>query len=267
MREINVDDIINRGYAVITGATGGLGTEYALQLSSLGYDLLLTSRDDDELTILKNKLQKIRNVKIKTISADLSIDADVEKLIKMIKKTNVSMLINNAGFGIHDYFHETDAELIDEMIKVHNMTPVKLISAVLPQFIRNKKGMIINVSSFSAFFPLKKGALYDSTKAFLVIFSESLHMELKDKGIKVQVLCPGFTKTGFFENRRGKNKNCKKQKCVVWQSPEEVVRKSIKDLKKKNKVVSIPGFHNRMLLFAKALMPRKVYYLLMGWQN
>ena len=145
------------------------------------------------------------------------------------------------------------------MNNVHTTASMKMIYAVLPKMIRQGYGSIINVASVAGLCPLDKDIVYSGSKAFLINFSEALYMEVMKKGIKVQVLCPGYTHTDFHAKLELSEAEYKKNDTLKWMSAEEVVRYSLKRLKK-NKVVCIPGFSNRLMVKVSRLIPRSLYY-------
>jgi len=146
------------------------------------------------------------------------------------------------------------------MIKVHINAPLRFIYAALPNMINKKKGIIINLSSLASFMPIPKDSMYSATKLFNNIFLESLHINLRDKGIKTQVLCPGFVKTNFHTRSDGKKAEFKNRGIIRWMKPEEVVEISVRNLIKKNKVIVVPGFLNRVVKLIHTILPNKVYY-------
>jgi len=144
---------------------------------------------------------------------------------------------------------------------VHICVPVRLILAALPNMIRNRKGVIISMSSLVSFIPVPQDAMYSATKLFNNSFMESLHISVKDKGIKVQVLCPGFIRnTNFHERANFNTSGLKNWELLPWMEPEKVVRISVKNLKRRNKVVIVPGWRNRAIRFVMSSLPRPWYY-------
>jgi short-subunit dehydrogenase len=246
--------------AVITGATTGIGAAYARRLAKDGYNLVITGRRKEIIQKLTDDIVKQYGIKIDLVIAELSDDNDFQKLVDVIKtKEDIEFLINNAGYSGYDkYFDESDVADHEKMIKVHQIIPMRLISLVLPGMIKRHSGNIINVSSMAAFTPFSCCSVYCSTKAFLKTYTESLYFELKDKGIKVQALCPGWTQTDFGKSHYSKEIYAKMIKQAAM-SPERVVDYSLNCLKK-NKVVSIPGFTNKMVVKLFPSLPRGMYY-------
>lgn len=247
--------------ALITGATSGIGRAYAVCFAKAGYDLIITGRRMDKLRSLAFEMREVYGICVHIIKAELSEDRDTKKLIKVIEKhNNITVLVNNAGFGAGIEFCKNNLEDHMRMLQVHVVVSVKLVYSVLPQMINRKEGTIINVSSLGAYMPAPGSSMYSATKLFLTSFSESLYMEVHKQGIKVQCVCPGFTHTDFHE-RRTKGKMLKTS-GLMWMEADAVAEKSIKSLKT-HSIVFIPGFVNRLLIGITSLIPRRVYYYIM----
>jgi short-subunit dehydrogenase len=185
-----------KNIALITGASAGLGVEFARQLSKRGHRLVLVARRKDRLEDLAKELGNARAVAI-----DLSKKDSAAKLLADVAANGetVDLLINNAGFGLIGRFAELDAKRERQMIDLNVGALSDLCRAVAPAMIERKGGAILNVASTAAFQPGPKMAVYFATKAFVLSLSEALHEELKPHGIKVSCLCPGPTRTEFGE--------------------------------------------------------------------
>jgi short-subunit dehydrogenase len=245
--------------AVITGATSGIGAAYARRLAKDGYDLVITGRRIDIIRKLAEDLPKQYGIKVDVIIAELSNDYDFQKLADVIRTKDVDMLINNAGYsGYARHFEEVDIAEHENMIKVHEIIPIRLISLILPGMIKRGRGNIINVSSIGAFMPARSNTVYCATKAFLKSYSQSLYLELKEKGVKVQVLCPGNIPTNFGKNYYPEDIYESKMAGPMLMSPEKVVDSSLKSLKK-NKLVCIPGFSNQLMVKLFPSLPMSIY--------
>jgi len=182
--------------ALVTGASAGLGVEFARQLSKRGHRLVLAARRKDRLEQLAKELGNARAVAI-----DLSKKDSATKLLADVAAAGevVDLLVNNAGFGLIGRFAELDAKRQRQMIDLNVGTLTDLCRAVAPGMIERKSGAILNVASTAAFQPGPKMAVYFATKAFVLSLSEALHEELKPHGVKVSCLCPGPTRTEFGE--------------------------------------------------------------------
>jgi uncharacterized protein len=253
---------MDKKVAFISGGTSGLGAAFARHYAKQGYDLILTGHPDDKITLDVEDLKIYNKVNIEVILADLAIENDVRRLEEIIKKNSeIEVLINNAGFFFGKAFWKNDIMSLESMVKVHICTPVRLILAALPNMTSNNKGTIITLSSLVSFMPVPQDAMYSATKLFSNSFMESLHISFKDKGIKVQVLCPGFVSNTNFHERAGfKLSGLKSWQLLPWMEPENVVKFSVRNLRKKNKVVVIPGFRNRTIKFIISILPRPLYY-------
>lgn len=233
------------GKALITGASAGLGEEYARQLAAAGTNLILVARRKDRLESLAAELGQKFGVSVEIFPADLSRDYDLNSLAEKIRQTeDLDLLINNAGFGGKSKFYKDETGEAEQMVRVHVLAPAILTRAALPAMIKRGRGAVINVSSVAAFSPFS-GAMYSSTKAFLAMFSVNLQNELLGKGIKIQALCPGLTHTEFHEVA-GMNKEA--IPGFLWMKADRVVRISLRSLGG-NKVIVIPGCRNRIIAF------------------
>jgi len=249
--------------ALVTGATSGIGAAFANHFAKNGYDLILTGHPDDNIMIDTSDLAKKYNIKIDTILADLANETDVVKVEEIIKKNStIEVLINNAGFVFWKPFWQNDIRSLEGMIKVHINAPVRFIYAALPAMTQNRKGIIINLSSLSSFIPIPQDSMYSATKLFQNSFMESLHISVRDKGIKVQVLCPGFVNTNFHKRAGVNPSELKRNGIIRWMHAERVVGISIRNLSKKDKVIVVPGFWNKLIRLIITNIPRPLYYSL-----
>jgi short-subunit dehydrogenase len=241
-------------WALITGASSGIGEAFARQLASQGYDLCLTGRRADRLEALASELRGQHKLRAEVVLADLGTDAGIRQIEKWISKhTPIEMLINNAGFGMHGLFTQDGPQKTIEMIAVHNIAPVRLVSAVLNSMRQAGRGTIINVSSPAAYFSLPGNGSYAGTKAFLNAFSESLARELEGTGIQVQILLPGFTYSDF--HKRPAYEGADTYNSVpkfMWQTSEYVARTSLRALKRGG-LYCTPGWIYKLLVFAGRL--------------
>jgi short-subunit dehydrogenase len=236
-----------KGTALITGASSGIGATFARQLAAQGYDLILVARRVERLQSLADELRHCYSVRAEAIAADLSAEADLQQVEQRVAdQDNLTMLVNNAGFGTVGAFVHVPLERHVDMIAVHVIAPTRLCYAALPGMIRRKQGAIINVSSVAAFMPASVD--YSSTKAYLNVFSEALQMELKGTGVYVQALCPGLTHTEFHDSPEFKSPASRIGKApkFAWMSAEDVVATSLRSLGH-GSVICIPGWGNRLM--------------------
>jgi short-subunit dehydrogenase len=243
--------------ALITGASAGLGVEFARQLAERGHRLVLVARRKDRLEALAKELGKAR-----AIAADLSKKDAAAKLIAEIAAAGegVDLLVNNAGFGLIGNFAELDSKRLRQMIDLNCGVLTELCSAVAPAMIARKSGAILNVASTAAFQPGPKMAVYFATKAFVLSLSEALHEELKPHGIKVNCLCPGPTRTEFGDVA-GFGGNGLFDR-VAMEAPE-VVQAGLAGLDK-NKAVVVTGWMNKIGAASTRFAPRSVVRKIAG---
>jgi short-subunit dehydrogenase len=184
--------------ALITGASSGLGEEFARQLAPHASALILVARRLDRLEALKSELERPGLV-IHCHAADLADEVQTEALLASLAASGerVSLLINNAGLGDHGYFEESDWGRVKSMLDVNIKALTRLTHAILPDLIRIGHGAILNVSSIASLLPLPKMAVYAASKAYVTSFSEALRAELRDAGVSVTALCPGPVETEF----------------------------------------------------------------------
>jgi short-subunit dehydrogenase len=249
--------------ALITGATSGIGAEYARRLAGDGYDLILTGRRSEKINALAGELSDAHGSEVEVIIIELSDPVQVEGLIESIKGRDIHLLINNAGFGTTKVFHQEPLEIHEKMIAAHILAHTKIIYAILPMMIEKGAGVIINVSSLGAFLPSPKTVVYSGTKAYLRAFTECLHYELKDSGIQVQVVCPGLTRTDMHTRIGIPEEAIIDWGPFRWIGPQEVVTCSLKCLEKK-KVICIPGRMTKMQVIMRQIIPEAFYYKVTG---
>jgi uncharacterized protein len=243
--------------ALVTGASAGLGAEFARQLSKRGHRLVLAARRKDRLEVLAKELGDARAVTIDLSKADAAakLMADLEA-----HGETVDLLVNNAGFGLIGRFAELDARRERQMIDLNIGTLADLCRAVAPGMIEQKSGGIINVASTAAFQPGPKMAVYFATKAFVLSLTEALHEELRPHGIHVTCLCPGPTRTEFGDVA-GFGGNGLFDR-VAMESPE-VVKAGLQGLDS-NKAVVVPGLVNKVTANSGRFAPRSVVRKIAG---
>ncbi|MCU0825117.1 MAG: SDR family oxidoreductase [Leptospira sp.] len=243
-------------YALITGASTGLGKDFAHSLAKMGFAPILVARNSDRLKSLANEIKQRYGVEGIVISEDLSVPNAAEKIYKTVKKLklNVSCLINNAGYGLNGEFHKNSFSEESKMIQLNVTTLAELCHLFLQDMIQQKEGYILNVASSAAFQPGPLMTNYYATKAYVLSFSEGLSEEVRDYGITVSCLCPGPTKTEFFERAKMTGSKLIQSSLMVMTS-EEVVAQGIKALFGKQ-VVKIPGILNFVLATSIRITPR-----------
>ena len=243
--------------ALVTGASAGLGVEFARQLSKRGHRLVLAARRKDRLEELAKELGRARAVAI-----DLSKANAAAKLLADLEANGevVDLLVNNAGFGLIGRFAELDAKRERQMIDLNVGALTDLCRGVAPGMIKRKGGAILNVASTAAFQPGPKMAVYFATKAFVLSLSEALHEELKPHGIKVSCLCPGPTRTEFDEVA-GFGGNGAFDRLAMGAA--EVVEIGLDGLDK-DKAVVIAGLVNKIGAWSTRFAPRSTVRRIAG---
>jgi short-subunit dehydrogenase len=235
--------------ALITGASAGLGVEFARQLSDRGHRLVLAARRKDRLDALVAELGNARAIEI-----DLSQPGATAVLMSDLREAGdqVDILVNNAGFGLRGPFAELDASRQREMIDLNCGVLTELCRAVAPAMLERRSGAILNVASTAAFQPGPWMAVYFATKAYVLSFTEALHEELKPHGVKVSALCPGPTRTEFG-SVAGIQSLGQFDRLSMEAGP--VVRAGLDGLEN-NRAVLIPGATNRIGAWSTRFAPR-----------
>ena len=254
--------------AVITGATSGIGAEFARQLAATHQALWLIGRREEKLKQLAAGLQEKHDVDPVVMIMDLSDPAVIDDLAGKIRnQPRLSFLVNNAGYAEDGVFHEMDWQKHDDIMHVHVQAALKLSYAALNVMAANGNGSIINVSSVASFVPTPGSPLYGPTKAFLRSLSETLAIGYSDSGIKIQALCPGYTITDFHEKiGLEPEKFYKKTGFVRAWTSEYVVRKSLTDLQR-GKIVSVPGWNYQLIVMLLRRLPLGWLLAMVGGDN
>ncbi|MEM5434097.1 SDR family oxidoreductase [Paraburkholderia diazotrophica] len=188
------------GTAVVTGASSGIGAVYADRLARRGYDLIVVARNRARLEQLANRITNETGRSVEIVTADLNDDADMRRIENVLRTdASITMLVNNAGFGAAAPLLDADVDTMESMIKLNVVALTRLTYAVAPAFVARGGGNIINIASIVAIAPEMLNGVYGGTKAFVLAFTQSLHHELASKGVKVQAVMPGATRTEFFD--------------------------------------------------------------------
>lgn len=191
---------INKGTALVTGASSGIGAVYADRLARRGYDLILVARDLKRLDVLAAELTTKTGRKVTTISADLSVTADLRRIEEQLTNdSSITMLINNAGMGATKSLIDSEPLDLDLMITLNVLALTRLTRAVAPGFAERGEGTIVNISSIVALTPELLNGTYGGTKAYVLALTRSLHHELAAKGVQIQAVLPGAISTPFWD--------------------------------------------------------------------
>lgn len=258
--------------AVITGASSGIGAEFARQLAAQGCDLVLVARRAARLQQVADELAGMYGVAVEIRPTDLADSDQTNALASHLSQLpKINYLINNAGLGVDMLIVDSDVTQQLAMLHVHINAPFLLSRAVLPNMIAQRQGNIINVSSIAGFMTGPKSVNYCASKAYLTSFSESLQKEVREYGVKVQALCPGYTVTAFHDTDWMVGFERENVPSGLWDSAEFVVTTALNHLRPNSPVVIIPGrknqllvasAQNKLLIRARAIAKRTVQTLL-----
>ena len=239
-------------WALVTGATSGIGESFTRLLASNKYNVVLVARDLPRLQERAQGLEAKFGIKTQIIQADLATDEGCLKVEKYILEKQVDVLINNAGFGTSKAFTMSTLDVEQQLLDVLVRTPMRLMHVALPLMKQRNEGIIINVSSVAGYIA---GGSYSASKSYLTVLTESLHTELARTNVKVSALCPGFTRTEFHQ--RGKM-SMKGLPNFLWLNSDHLVEQSWKDAMK-GMAVSVPGWQYKLLVFiVQTLVPRSL---------
>ena len=231
--------------ALITGASSGIGREFARQLAPRCSRLILVGRRAERLEALAAELGRA-DTEVLCLAEDLGSALGVAAVVEIIRQRGpVSLLVNNAGFATDGLFAGSDIDLEQAMVNLHCNTSLALSRAALPYMLEMQRGQIINVASIAAFRPFKGAAVYGASKAFLLSLSQSLAKELAGSGVAVQCLCPGYTRSEFHSREPLAGFDSSALPESLWSSVEEVVSESLAAMDSAAPpVVLVPGEPN-----------------------
>jgi hypothetical protein len=238
------------GTALVTGATAGIGLEFARQLAARGHDLVLVARDAGRLRSVADDLRTAYAVDVEVLVADLADRARLAEVEARVadRERPVDLLVNNAGFGLRHRFLDNDVEQEQEMLDVLVVAVMRLSHAALGAMTARGRGGIVNVSSVAAF--VRRGT-YSAAKAWVNSFGEWAAHEYRDRGVTVTTLCPGFTRTEFHQ-RMGVGRDS--APGFLWLDAESLVRQALAD-HDRGRVLSVPGPQYRVITAASRFVP------------
>lgn len=246
-------------YALVTGASKGIGKALAYELCKSGFSLLITARDRQELDTVKRELINSYKVDVRVYAVDLSHPSGAEDLTQWVinEKVPVSVLVNNAGYGIWGKFHLTSKEAQLKMLQVNINSVLQITHNLLPHLSEREKAYILNVASTTAYQSVPAMSVYAASKSFIVSFTRALKYELRNSKVSVTCLSPGSTET-FFMNRAGiDDPYLKSQANKVNMSPADVARIALEAMWRGESEV-IPGFVNKMGYALSNVMPKSI---------
>jgi len=240
-----------QSWALVTGATSGIGESFTRLLAQNNYNIVLVARDLPRLHERAEQLQATFRVQTHIVQADLATDSGCSVVEQYIANNQIDVLINNAGFGINKGFTLSQLESEQQLLDVLVRTPMRLMHVALPLMKQRNKGVVINVSSVAGFIA---GGTYSASKSYLTVLSESLHTELAGTNVKISALCPGFTRTEFHQRGRMSMKGLPN---FLWLDADELVAKAWSDALK-GEAISIPGWQYQLLVFVIKRLPRSI---------
>ncbi|MDZ8056214.1 MAG: SDR family NAD(P)-dependent oxidoreductase [Aulosira sp. ZfuVER01] len=248
---------IRKKTALITGAANGIGYELAYIFALNGYNLVLVDRMAHKLAEVAEKFRKQFGILVKSIVKDLSIQTSPEEIFAELQQEfiKVDVLVNNAGFGIHGLFNETNLNTELEMLQVNLVCLTHLTKLFLKDMVKQGEGKVLNLSSAAAFQPGPLMAVYFATKAYILSFSQALASELEGTGVTVTALCPGPTESAFHE--RTGIAGAKQAESNNMMDAKTVAKIGYRALME-GKTVAIPGLKNKLLAEIVRFTPRKL---------
>ncbi len=240
--------------ALVTGASGGLGEQFAWLLAADHHDLVLVARSKEKLEILAQKLSEKYKVSATVLAHDLSREDSVRLLVSELEEKNIAIdiLINNAGFGAYGKFHETTYDHEKQLIDVNIGALTELTKALLPSMVKSGSGRILNVASTAAFQPGPLMAVYYASKSYVMNLSIALSEELRGTGVTVTCLCPGPTKTGFEVSAGLQGSRLFKSALMDAGTVARIGYQAML----RGKPLVIAGFRNKLSAFGTRIVPR-----------
>jgi hypothetical protein len=256
---------LNGCSALITGASSGIGREFARQLANRARTIVLVARRSERLADLRDELlNRNPNLDVHVRVVDLADKAQIELLIDSLAhdKIDVDLLINNAGLGDSGAFATSDPIRNEQMALVNVVALTSLTRRLLPHMIAKRSGGILNVSSSAGFLPIPGDAIYAASKAYVTSFSEAIRAELRGKGVSVCAVCPGPVRTEFQEVAKRPGAQPEMGSKVFFVSVRQVVRAGLAALEADRPLV-IPGFTMKVAMFLTRLFPMPVVRLIL----
>jgi short-subunit dehydrogenase len=237
--------------ALVTGATAGIGFEFADELASRGIDLVLVARDKSRLDTISREFTDRYKITVETLPADLAIREQLDLVANRASQQDIKLVVNNAGFGLNESFFEDDVELEQYLLDVLVTAVMRITHAAMPGMIARDLGGVINVSSIAGWMT---SGTYSATKSWVTTFSESLAMQLRDSKVNVMAVCPGYTRTEF-QDRAGMGTESIPD--WMWLHAHQVVLDALKDFEK-GKCISVPGMQYKVLSLVAQYLPRPI---------
>jgi short-subunit dehydrogenase len=248
------DSLTERPVALVTGASAGIGKVFAQRLAASGHDLLLIARDGVRLQQIADELSLQYGINAEAMAADLARDEGMRSVaIRIAQMDRLDFLVNNAGFGSKGKLVNRPVAEQATMLELHVMAPMLLTRAALPRMLERKSGTIINVASVASFIYSAGNVNYCATKAYLRVFTEGLATELIGTGVKVQALCPGFTRTEFHDRAAI---DMKSTPGFLWLDAKRVVDDSLAQAARGGQTVCIPSARYKFIVLLIRYLPK-----------
>lgn len=260
---------MDRRLALITGASSGIGAAFARILASHGYDVALTARRTERLESLADHIRLSFGVETLTVIADLAQPEAPAKILEHLSDHGrvADVLVNNAGYSLPGAYAATNWSDQQTFIQVMTTAPCELVHRLLPGMIERRFGRIVNVASLAGLVPGAAGhTLYGASKAFLVSFSQSLHLETLDDGVHVTALCPGFTYSEFHDVSGMRAQMNASLPSWLWLGADEVAAAGYEAVEA-NRAICVPGAPNKAIAALVKVAPTDWALALMAWQG
>lgn len=253
---------MSRRLCLITGASAGIGKEFAFEIASRGYDLVLTARRGDKLIEIAKEAEEKWGAKSQIIICDLAKNGAADEIIDALKGQTIDMLFNNAGYGLPGTFLNTNWDDQAAFLNVLLNAPTELAHKLLPGMVSQGFGRIINVASLAGHIPGSAGhTLYGAVKSYMIRFSQSLNAEMEGKGVNVCALCPGFTYSEFHDVNHTREL-VSKMPNYMWQTAKDVVKEGFEAVEA-NKPVVVTGRINKAIAAFVKVIPDSWAFSLM----
>jgi uncharacterized protein len=242
-------------YALVTGASSGIGECFVRALARRGQNVVAAARSNEKLESLVHEIKGRHGIEAVPLAIDLSDVGAAHRLVQTLRerRIQINLLINNAGFGAQGQVWELPLDRLIGMLQLNVQALLELSVLLVPQMVENRAGGIINVSSTASFQPLPFTSVYAATKAFVTSFSLALAEELRPYHVKVVTLCPGTTRTRFFEAGGYRSLRFR----VRFQAPEKVAEAGLRALDQGGGLM-LPGWIDRCIVFAQRFLPRSL---------
>ena len=241
------------GTALVTGATAGLGAEFASQLAARGHDLVLVARSRDRLESTAADLRARHSVAVEVLPADLSVRADVQRVETRLRDSDhpIGWLVNNAGYGLNTPFESGDIEDEQAHLDVLVTAPMRLAHAALPSMLDRREGVIVNVASVAGYTPR---STYGAAKAWVLSFSRWANITYRRRGVTVTAVAPGFVHTEFHSRMKVTKDGIP---SVLWLNPPYVVAKTLRAADR-GRAITIPSIRYKLIVAAARMLPARL---------